>query len=52
MPIVARTGTPTETIAALAKGGDSVRTLADWYRMDESEARAAVAFEADLARAA
>lgn len=52
MPIIARTGTPTEAIAALHRSGNSLRTIADWYRIDESEAHAAVAFESALARAA
>ena len=52
MPITARGGVPTETIAALHSAGDRIETIAAWYRIDEAEVAAAVEFEKSLPRAA
>jgi uncharacterized protein (DUF433 family) len=52
MPITARGGVPTETIAALHRAGDPIETIAAWYRLDEAEVAAAVEFEKSLPRAA
>ena len=51
-PVGARSGVPTETIADLHRAGDSVSTIAAWYRMDESEVEAALEFESGHCHAA
>ncbi|MFN2397368.1 MAG: hypothetical protein ABR543_01800 [Gemmatimonadaceae bacterium] len=52
MPVTAKAGVPTETLAALHRGRDSISSIAAWYRMDEVEVQAAVEFEQSLSRAA
>lgn len=52
MPVTARGGVPTETIAALHRAGDPIEAIAAWYRLDEAEVAAAVEFEKSLPRAA
>ncbi len=52
MPITVSAGVPTEALARLHGAGDSVETIAAWYRMDEAEVDAAVRYEEALTFAA
>ena len=46
-PIV--NGAPTEVLASLHRGGDSIADLARWYDLTETDVDAAVAYEKSLA---
>lgn len=52
MPVTVKGGVPTETLAALHRAGDSIETIAAWYRVDEAEVAAAVEYEQSLPHAA
>ena len=52
MPITVGAGVPTETLARLNSAGDTVETIAAWYRMDEAEVDAAIRYEEALTFAA
>ena len=52
MPITVSAGVPTEALARLHAAGDSIETIAAWYRMDEAEVDAAVRYEEALTFAA
>ncbi len=52
MPIVTRGGIPTDVLSSLHRAGDSVASIAAWYRIDEVEVDAAVSFEASLRKVA
>jgi uncharacterized protein (DUF433 family) len=52
MPITVNAGVPTEALACLHSAGDSVETIAAWYRMDEAEVDAAIRYEEALTFAA
>ncbi|MCU0625314.1 MAG: DUF433 domain-containing protein [Gemmatimonadaceae bacterium] len=50
MPVTETSGVPTEALAALHAAGDSVEKIAAWFRVSESEVKAAVGFEHRMAR--
>jgi uncharacterized protein (DUF433 family) len=52
MPITVSAGVPTEALARLHAAGDSVETIAAWYRMDDAEVDAAIRYEGALTFAA
>ena len=52
MPITVNGGVPTEAIARLHTAGDSIETIAAWYRIDEAEVDAAIRYEEALTFAA
>jgi uncharacterized protein (DUF433 family) len=52
MPITVSAGVPTDTLARLSAAGDTVETIAAWYRMDEAEVDAALRYEEGLTFAA
>jgi len=52
MPITVNAGVATEVIARFHAAGDSVETIAAWYRMDEAEVDAAIRYEEVMALAA
>jgi uncharacterized protein (DUF433 family) len=52
MPITVSAGVPTEALARLYAAGDTVETIAAWYRMDEAEVDAAIRYEEALTFAA
>lgn len=42
-------GVPTEVLASLNRGGDSVPDLARWYDLDQHDVQAAIEYEAAIA---
>lgn len=42
-------GIPTEVLASLHRGGDSIADLARWYNLSEADVRAAITYEEALA---
>lgn len=51
-PVTTKGGIPTDTIAALHSAGDSIESIAAWFRTDEAEVAAAVDYERSLDKAA
>ena len=47
-PIVARSGVPTDALYAMARGGETLQGVADWYEIEVEAVEAAVAFEHSL----
>lgn len=52
MPVTEKGGVPTEVLAALHRAGDSIESIAAWYRIGEAEVEAAVAYEMSLSAVA
>lgn len=48
MPVTERDGVPTDAIVGLHAAGDSIATIAAWYRTDEADVEAAIEFESSL----
>ena len=47
-PIDARSGVPTAALYAMARGGEPLQSVADWYEIEVAAVEAAVAFEHSL----